>query len=248
MRALCADSIHLFYTRTDDISSEKFYAQCRQVLSREEMASAQRFRDPRDRHLSMVSRAMVRYLVSEYTGILAKAIQFKTTRHGKPCLVTSPDSFGGDIRFNLSHCKGGVLCGLCLARDIGVDLETMARRVNPAVASRFFSSKEAERIMNVSKADERKNVFLDTWTLKEAYIKATGKGLATPLDAFSFDRLTPKVEISFKGGTDCPGNWQFFRWKPEPGKIAAAAVRSKNPMEMKSFYCTPFQAIVDAPG
>ncbi|PIE61844.1 MAG: phosphopantetheinyl transferase [Desulfobacterales bacterium] len=245
MRSLCDESVHLFYTRVDSIGiGGSLHARCRDVLSREETAKAQRFRNSQGQHLSLVSRAMLRYLLSEYTGSLAKAIQFKTNQHGKPFRVKESACGGPDIQFNLSHCKGAVLCGLCLGKDIGVDLENTDRWVNPAMAARFFSSTETARIMNGASEDDRATAFLDTWTLKEAYIKAKGKGLSIPLDSFSFDRLYPTVEISFKNGADRPGDWQFFRWQPEPGKIASVAIRSKHVMAVKTFYCTPFKEII----
>ena len=38
-----------------------------------------------------------------------------------------------------------------------------------------------------SNKEEQRDRFFDLWALKESYIKATGKGLATSLRSFSFD-------------------------------------------------------------
>ncbi|WDP92493.1 MAG: 4'-phosphopantetheinyl transferase superfamily protein [Desulfobacter sp.] len=241
--ALSADRVHLFYTRARDTDRGDLLTLYRSVLSRDEIQKAERFRDKTAGHLSLTARALVRYLVSEYTGLSPERLVFTANDHGKPAL--DPDmAVPGlkDIRFNLSHCKGGVVCGLCLGREIGVDIESLGRRVDPAVADRFFSPSEAARVRAAEGEGARKAAFLNLWTLKEAYIKARGGGLSIPLDSFSFD-AKERVEISFKDDRDRSAGWQFFRWHPEPGKLAAAAVCSPGPLAFRTFRCIPFESV-----
>jgi 4'-phosphopantetheinyl transferase len=70
-------------------------------------------------------------------------------------------------------------------------------------------------------------VFFDYWTLKEAYIKARGFGLALPLADFAF-RLSPPSapRIAFEPALDDdPATWQFFQDWPTPLHRLAVAVR-----------------------
>lgn len=62
--------------------------------------------------------------------------------------------------------------------------------------------------------DQRKCAFSRIWTLKEAYIKATGQGLACPLDGFAFD-IDP-VSIRFM---------QRFRTTPKLGNSLSSRSR-----------------------
>jgi len=83
--------------------------------------------------------------------------------HGKPYFINS------EIHFSYSHCEYGVACGIHTA-PIGVDIQEI-RAVRPQVLRRVCNDKEIESI----KTDED---FIRIWTMKEAYAKFTGKGLA----------------------------------------------------------------------
>jgi len=248
MICLPPDRILLFFTRVENITDAGLLASYRSVLSPEETQKVDRYRDKNGGLLSLTARALIRYLISEYTGLGPDEFTFTANDHGKPALSKDsglpPQARG--LKFNLSHCKGAVVCALCLDHDIGVDMEDLGRRVNLSVADRFFSPREATRVRSLDCDDEKKEAFLDIWTLKEAYIKAKGKGLAIPLNSFSFEPAGTGVTISFQDPKINPDTWQFFRWRPEPGKRVAAAVNSARSIDIQTFYCIPFKEIVNA--
>ena len=80
------DEVHLFYTRADSDPVAGFMAQYRACLPDEELAKADRYRQASDQRLSMVSRALIRYLLSEMTGQSPESIRFSVNAHGKPGL------------------------------------------------------------------------------------------------------------------------------------------------------------------
>jgi len=242
---LFPDSLLLFYTRADSVSDPKLMDRYRSVLNPGEIRKTNRYLDENARHLCLTARALVRYLISEYTGLPPEFFSFTTNEHGKPRLDSTPLDSGP--HFNLSHTRGGVVCGLCLNHEIGVDLERLDRRVDPGVADRFFSPQEAAWVREAQGKAQVKERFLDIWTLKEAYIKARGKGLAIPLDSFSFDLTDPVAKIRFRdqGPMENAEQWQFFKWHPEPGKIAAAAVNTPQSLAIQTFRCIPFEGIYE---
>ena len=69
--------------------------------------------------------------------------------------------------------------------------------------------------------------FLCYWTLKEAYAKARGLGLALPLDELSFDLSGEGIEIAVGPSVDDEGaDWQFDQWAPTDHHVVAVALRS----------------------
>jgi 4'-phosphopantetheinyl transferase len=66
--------------------------------------------------------------------------------------------------------------------------------------------------LRAKSAKEQQQHFLDLWTLKEAYIKACGKGLAIPLRSISFTLDAADLRIEFdEGHVDDPLRWQFWQ-------------------------------------
>ena len=238
---LDSGQVHVFYARTDQISDPCLLKQYRACLSPAEIRKADRYMKPSDRHLSLVSRALVRYLIFELTGKHPQSLSFSANEHGKPFLAEFPD-----IHFNLSHSHGAAVCAMCRGAAVGVDVEDVGRHTDLSIANRFFSSSEAELVSKAS-GDEKRKLFFDIWTLKEAYIKAVGKGLTIPLNSFSFNAGEPVIQITFSDTGRIDSDWQFCQWRPESRKIVAAAVRSLCPIVFKHFWCVPFVGISPNP-
>ena len=93
---------------------------------------------------------------------------------GKPYLADYPW-----LHFSLSHSGEYVLLALSASR-VGADIQQF-RPVRPDIAARFFVEGERDFIKN---SPDREAAFFIVWTLKEAYIKYTGKGLAQGLESF----------------------------------------------------------------
>ncbi len=97
--------------------------------------------------------------------------------HGKPYLAEYTD-----LHFNLSHCRGLVLCGVSKS-GIGVDAE-LIRPYSGNAAKRIFSGAEVELVRKSEDPDE---MFFRLWTLKEALGKNIGTGISGMKDfEFSF--------------------------------------------------------------
>ncbi len=170
--------------------------------------------------------AFLKQVLARCTGNRAEAVRFTQNRYGKPELA--PDVTDLPVRFNLSHTGKLAVCAVTLSYDIGVDIEHLERPVNLSIAERFFSNQEAETLDRAD-ASLKQPLFVRFWTLKEAYAKATGRGLAIGLDRFSFVLDLPEIRIAFHSpGQDNPEFWQFFQFSPVPGYLAALAVNKKN--------------------
>jgi len=154
-------------------------ATLRLSLSDEELVRADRFLFERDRNLYTAAHALLHALL---VPVGAPAARFRENKWGKPEI----DAQGDMLRFNLTHTRGLVACAMTMVDDLGVDAESSDRRVDfVALARKFFAPSEAEYVSSLPQVDQGP-AFLRLWTLKEAFIKAVGKGLSTALAKFSF--------------------------------------------------------------
>jgi 4'-phosphopantetheinyl transferase len=145
-------------------------------------------------------------MLSRVAGRLPSEWTFSLGAHGKPSVAA--DHGPSDLQFNIAHTRDIVAVGIAWRHLIGVDVEIVQSSSDQHdLALRFFAPAEAELVGRASKPD-RPRVFTQLWTLKEAYIKATGVGLSTPLDSFFFD-LEP-LRVHFRDETaDAPAAWQL---------------------------------------
>ena len=67
-------------------------------------------------------------------------------------------------------------------REVGCDIEEIAR-YDLRVAKRFFAPEEYECIA-AAPPEEQKERFFRYWTLKESFLKVTGRGLDLPMSSF----------------------------------------------------------------
>lgn len=163
----------------------------RAVLSDAERARAGRFLREADAVAYIISHAELRYALAKILNCAPVAIEIETDQHGKPFLPHAKH-----VYFNLSHAGGYALIAVSQAGAVGVDIE----KINPktdclAIAKRFFAQEEYLYILS---SESQTDAFFRVWTLKEAFVKAVGRGLAYGMDNFSVvsseKRLMSQVE------------------------------------------------------
>jgi 4'-phosphopantetheinyl transferase len=197
------------------------------MLDEDERAQAQRFHFDADRDAFVAAHALARAMLSHATGKPTSLWRYVAGEFGKPRLAPGCES--GRLGFNISHTRGMAACVIA-CHDVGVDVETCDRSVDIGVAGSFFAADEIALLRSAS-PERRRECFFRLWTLKEAFIKATGEGLARPLESFSF-ALDP-VQIRFhdqRGGAaavpaDDPALWTFAETTPSENRRLAVAVR-----------------------
>jgi 4'-phosphopantetheinyl transferase len=195
----------------------------RALLSTDEHERMARFVFERDRRQFLLTRALVRTTLSRYASLAPADWRFMANVHGRPEILDRPAGVP-DLRFNLSHTDGLIACAVTIGREVGVDVEHIGRRLTHDVAGRFFAPREV-RDLHALPTDEQARVFFDYWTLKEAYIKARGFGLALPLADFAFV-LGDSPRITFEPSLkDDPATWQFAQAWPTPHHRLGLAVR-----------------------
>jgi 4'-phosphopantetheinyl transferase len=196
----------------------------RSMLDLDELVRADRYHSVSDRNIYTAAHALLRFMLSEATGIPTTLWRFATGEFGKPQLA--PDFRGCNLRFNISHTRGLVACAIA-RHEVGVDVERSDRKIDLDIARHYFASEEV-RLMRAFPRIEQEKVFFRLWSLKEAFIKATGEGLRRPLDsfAFAFDpvRIAFRPERDNRAGRNDQTEWQFWDWQPADDSVAALAV------------------------
>jgi 4'-phosphopantetheinyl transferase len=194
-------------------------------LSSDEQRRLKRYIRPRDRELFLYAHSLLRHTLSQYCDVDPAEWEFENGEHGRPELSGRFTSFG--LRFNLSHTPGVVACLVSDAADAGVDVEGCDAAADPLkLAGNVFSEREFADLSKLSGAEMNQR-FYEIWTLKEAYIKARGMGLALPLKGFTFTfEGSGPISISFDSSIDDdPAVWQFQHWRPGDKHQGAVALR-----------------------
>ena len=223
--ALRPDEVHVWFVHSQAIDDVKRLAAYEALLSTDERSRHRRFVYDADRHEFLVAHALVRTTLSRYVEVPPQAWQFGASKHGRPMIVGP--TMDRALQFNLSHTRGLSACVVALEREVGVDAEDLRRGpANDDIAARYFAPVENAALRAVP-PEERDEKFLQFWTLKEAYIKARGVGLALPLDRFAFHlapERAPAIQIDEAIGDD-PATWQFVQFQPGPLHVLAVAIR-----------------------
>jgi len=218
--------VDLWYAWTGALSDAALWKRYLAMLPQDEIDEVNRFAREPDRRRGLMARVLARTALAHYTGVEPAALRFTRDRLGKPELVDPAES---GLSFNLSHTGELVLCGVSGKGDVGVDAERLDRTLDfLPLARRFFAAEEAAALEAVPPA-RRQRAFFELWTLKEAFVKACGRGLSMPLNHFAikFGGVTAPTVCFTAPGYGDPARWRFARLELAETYQAAVALCSE---------------------
>lgn len=200
-----------------------------QWLTPDERERARSFN--RKRSEFILTRALVRLCLAHYSRTPPQQLVFAKHPEGKPFLVDSP------LQFNLSH--SGTLIALAVGKfALGVDIETVNERNYMAIAERYFHSDELALLQAQTGAPQRE-LFFSLWTLKEAFFKALGSGIATGLHNINLQPQPEKIQFTIAPELAAEAHhWQLFHTKLSPQTHLALAAHTPNTLEIQWFKAT----------
>ena len=196
-------------------------AQDAKILNPEDWSAIARVRDEAARNHLRATRIVLRRALSHAVGGAVKpaAWRFRSTSYGKPQVAAGLP----EVQFCISHID--TMSVIAVSRDgpVGVDIETVASPGSDKLIESFCSPKERRAL---SQLDEpaRARAFARLWTLKEAYAKLTGTGLAADFRFLEFG-AGPELHTAGCQTQHVPGGASFQSWLTEaPGGLCQVTV------------------------
>jgi 4'-phosphopantetheinyl transferase len=210
---LLADDIHVW---TVDLNLDRQQInEFSQLLTDQERQRAAKFINPIHGDRWIVARGYLRQILSQYLKLAPAEIRFSYGVQGKPAIE------GHELQFNLSHSGDRAIYGITAKQPIGIDLEYIHPIAAADLVDRFFSCAE-QAIFHQLPITLQQAAFFHAWTQKEAYLKACGTGLSTPLDQIevSIDPLTPAAIVA----TPTNQTWQIHKLEIAPDYAGAIVI------------------------
>ena len=228
MLQLLEQEVHVWLTRPEDVTDPDQLQAYQSLLSPDEQERYQRFHFDRDRHHYLVAHVLLRKALSAYVDVDPSAWQFSQNQYGRP-EISGPDS-APPLRFNLTHTNGLVACVVTLELDCGIDVEQLSARGNLlGIAEKMFAVSEQQDLKNLD-GQAFLERFFTYWTLREAYCKALGVGIAWSKSNYGFvEEGDERWGIRFDMPSSNEGfHWQFVLNKPTTEHLLAVAVRTEH--------------------
>ncbi len=158
-------------------TEERYYQRYRSLLDETEQAHADRIRNPVLHRRYVEVHGRTRLLLADYLHESPATILIGKGEHGKPYLIDHPQ-----LAFNLSHSGPYLVMALGWECQLGIDIELCKERASLAdLVRKCLADEEAAYWYALPEAMKTRE-FYRFWTRKEAFVKATGRGLGQGLN------------------------------------------------------------------
>jgi 4'-phosphopantetheinyl transferase len=200
--------------------SEEFRA----MLDPSERERSERFRFDEDRERFLLGHGLLRWILGKYTDREPRELVFHRGRFGKPFLS------GTRVQFNMSDTKDAVAVAVSTDVALGVDIETLSRRVDHEAVSEHYFTPEEVKAMEL--ADDPKLRFLEFWTRKEAVLKASAVGIMDDLRVLRVDAAENEATIRHEAFVEMAASvYQIGTWHLDAEHIVSLATpETKRPV------------------
>ena len=194
------------------------------ILDEAESARATHFRSHTHQNRFIAARGVLRSILGDYLECAPDELQFEYGANGKPALIGR--FVERDLSFNVAHSEDLALIAVTHIGPIGVDVEEVRPMADAdQLVARFFSPRENARFHTLT-ADQKAVAFFNLWTRKEAWLKATGEGIAHSLNRVEVTFLPgePARLLSLPESLESKKGWALRELLPAPGFVGAVAV------------------------
>jgi 4'-phosphopantetheinyl transferase len=217
-----AQDAHLWRVDPRSLADDAVRERCLALLSPAERARHDRLAVPARRLELAAAHALVRIALEQFTATPAAEWRVRRDSMGRP-LVEGPVE---GMRVSITHTPGLVACLVAKDRDVGVDGEQVSPRVPyMRIAEQVFTPGELAQLKALDDQARIDRFFL-LWSVKEAFGKARGEGLAAPLDKVEVQlEASGAVRLIVPPGTPPEKAGWKVRWtRPSEEHVMATCV------------------------
>lgn len=147
------------------------------VLDAAEQVHAEKMKNDLLRKRYVEVHGRLRNVLAQMLNELPEKISIKKAEHGKPYLPDTPE-----LVFNLSHSASTLVIAVGWDCQLGVDIESCKSRISlTGLVDKCFAEEEIAYWNKLPEAQKTLE-FYRFWTRKEAFVKATGRGIGLGLN------------------------------------------------------------------
>tara|TARA_B100000989_G_C19481980_1_gene445593 strand:+ start:583 stop:1353 length:771 start_codon:yes stop_codon:yes gene_type:complete len=215
------DEIHIWQVALSDVDPAALTHRALAWLQAKDVVRYERLVQQRHRLEFLLGKWLTRICLSEYSDLAMGDWQFIDNAYGKP---QPGEGLGVQAPFfNLSHSNGRAVLAVSRTPELGVDIEFTGRKRRVAkIAHRYFADEEIQTLLALPDSAQQSR-FYELWSLKEAYIKARGLGLAIPLRSFAYTFSPNRVGLN-EMTRSSSAQWRWQIWQLHTGLPYALAL------------------------
>lgn len=150
----------------------------------------------------IAARILLRCALSQYTAEhctrsrLPEQWKFHTLPEGKP--IIEPGSLDYSLDFNVTHTEGLIAVAISRQCEVGIDAEKKPSIISPEMYPSILSPRERVFVEQLP-AEDQVNEVLFRWTIKEACVKADGRGLQINVNGIEVSTDNSELRLTGKG-------------------------------------------------
>ena len=184
--------IYTYYIDVTQFEDETLFFEKFNVLSPYRQQKITLLRHRKDKNRSLGAGIALDHALATY-GLKEKSVEYEFGEWGKPTLKYQPN-----IHFSLSHSGDYAICSIG-DKAMGNDIE-LIKQGHLKVADRFFAQEELDWMYAAQEEEAVMERMFRIWTMKESFLKATGKGISLPLSDFTVlvDEEQDKIRVKHK--------------------------------------------------
>lgn len=184
--------IYTYYMDVRCFDNEALFQEKTKSLSPYRQQKAALLKHGKDKNRSLGAGLLLDHALAAY-GLRERGVEYEIGKWGKPVLRYHPE-----IHFSLSHSGDYAICSIG-DHPVGNDIEYI-RQGRLKVADRFFAEEEQDWLYAVEDEAERTRRMFRIWTMKESFLKVTGRGMSLPLSDFAVhvDGESQRIRVRHK--------------------------------------------------